>query len=266
MVFVMVRPRVLLVNDDGVGAPGIFCLKCVLESWCDVFVVAPLVDQSGVGRCLSLFNRFEVEDFVFPDGTSGYGLDGTPADCVLMGFYELMGEDVDLVVSGINLGHNLGGRICNSGTVGAALEGACCGVPGVAVSLEIDKDSVDFVDGEVRFKVEPDFSFAGEVLERVIRKVLVDGLPVGVDVLNVNVPFDPVDDELVSTFLADKVFDLRMVKDKGEDFSYLFASMVADEELERGSDAFCLRVTRRVSVSPLSLDMGSGVDLEDWLK
>lgn len=262
----MFRPRVLLVNDDGVDAPGIFCLKCVLESWCDVVVVAPLVNQSGVGRCLSLFNRFELEDFVFPDGSVGYGLDGTPADCVLMGLDRIMEGDVDLVVSGINLGHNLGGRICNSGTVGAVLEGADCGVPGVAVSLEVDKDTVDFVDGEVQFKVEPDFSFAGEVLERVVRKVLSDGLPVGVDVLNVNVPFDPVDDVCVSTFLADKVFDLRMVKDNKEDFCYLFASMLKDEELESGSDAFCVRVSRRVSVTPLSLDRGSGVDLGDWLK
>jgi 5'-nucleotidase len=165
--------RILLTNDDGIMAPGILALRRALVTLGDVTVVAPTTPQSAVGHGITLTAPVRVLRVDLGDGAVGYGVEGRPADCVKLALLELMKDRPDLVVSGVNLGHNLGINVLYSGTVAAAVEGAYYGIPSVAVSTE-DVDAVDF-DGAARI--------GRRIIDQVI--ALRPARPV---LLNVNVP------------------------------------------------------------------------------
>ncbi|SMP10313.1 5'/3'-nucleotidase SurE [Halobellus salinus] len=121
---------VLLTNDDGIDAVGFRALYDALADWADVTAVAPMDDQSAVGRQLST-------DAAVHEHSLGYAIDGTPADCIVAGL-EALCPDVDAVVSGCNKGANLGAYVLGrSGTVSAAVESAFFGVPAIATSLYV---------------------------------------------------------------------------------------------------------------------------------
>ena len=133
--------NILLTNDDNIFAPGIAAMRQELEKLGNVFMVAPLVEQSGVGQSFSLHTPIVVED-VFIDGNRwGWGVHGTPADCVQIGVTKVCPVKPNLVISGINPGHNCGPNIHHSGTLGAAFEGALFGIPAIAVSLRRPRES-----------------------------------------------------------------------------------------------------------------------------
>ncbi len=149
--------RILVANDDGIFSPGIKALALALRALGEVVVVAPDVEQSAVGHGITVRRplRFKHTAAAGFGEIPAYRVDGTPADCVVLG-YHLLGKP-DLVCSGINIGVNLGLDLTHSGTVAAALEGTSLGIPSIAFSLEVSE----------------------EVLER--------GLPSGI-LLNVNFP------------------------------------------------------------------------------
>src|SRR6266567_9244868 len=164
-------PAVILVtNDDGVHAAGLYALAAALDDLGDVYVVAPDREQSTVGHALTLHRPLRVTQM----GERRFAVNGTPSDCVNMAVLGFLPETPVLVVSGINHGANLGDDVTYSGTVSAAMEGTILGVPSIAVSL---------VDGG-------DFEVAGRVARLVAMRVLVGGLP-GNTLLNVNVPLRP---------------------------------------------------------------------------
>jgi 5'-nucleotidase len=129
--------RVLLTNDDGITATGLNVMRRALLDLPDVDleVIAPDSNRSATGRAVTLHNPIWVEEVEFGDGTGGFATDGTPVDCVRFAALGLIDEPPELIVSGINHGHNLGDDITYSGTVAAALEGIVLGVPAIAVSL-----------------------------------------------------------------------------------------------------------------------------------
>ena len=124
--------RIVVVNDDGIDAPGLSILERAARQCCeDVWVVAPAGNQSGRGRALSWRENVQVE----PRGERRFAVHGTPADCVLVSLSGLLDAgSVDLVVSGVNAGSNLANDIGSSGTVGACFEAAERGVPAIAFS------------------------------------------------------------------------------------------------------------------------------------
>ena len=123
----MDEPRLLLTNDDGIDAPGLASCYEELRAVADVTVVAPMENQSGVGRTRSHRTTRKSHPW-------GYALDGTPADCVAYGLRGL-DDEFDLVVSGCNHGPNAGNYVVGrSGTVGACVEAGFLGTPGIAVS------------------------------------------------------------------------------------------------------------------------------------
>lgn len=126
--------RILLTNDDGVHAPGILALKRALDPLGDVFVVAPDANRSAIGRGITIRDALAVDEVEMADGTHAFATDGTPVDCVRLAVLGLIGEKPDVVVSGANLGLNLGDDVTYSGTVAAALEGVLLGLPAIAVS------------------------------------------------------------------------------------------------------------------------------------
>jgi 5'-nucleotidase len=130
--------RILLTNDDGVFAPGLRALRKELQKLGEVTVIAPAVEQSGVGHSITILDPLVVKQVDDEDGsTFGWMVEGSPADSVKLAICELMPRPPDLVVSGINAGSNAGINVLYSGTVAAAIEGAFFKITSVAVSLEL---------------------------------------------------------------------------------------------------------------------------------
>ncbi len=130
---------ILLTNDDGIYAPGLLAMQRELAKLGDVHVIAPATEQSGVGHSITFLTPLMAKE-VYVDGVRrGWGVEGSPADCVKLAIAELLPRRPDLVVSGINGGLNVGINVLYSGTVAAATEGALYDLPSIAVSLEYDE-------------------------------------------------------------------------------------------------------------------------------
>jgi 5'-nucleotidase len=166
--------RIFVTNDDGIDAEGLSTLREVLLKFGEVIVVAPDNERSAVGHSITLgtpirFRRVKRDGELF-----GYAVSGTPADCVKLGLCEILKGPVDLLVSGINRGSNLGINAFYSGTVAAALEGALFKVPSMAISADSYED-VSFRD-------------VGTIVERILPDILKSRTEVGWTFLNINIP------------------------------------------------------------------------------
>jgi len=150
--------NILLTNDDGIYAPGLAALYQELCRLGEVWVVAPESEQSAVGHAISLSHPLRVRQVAVDGGVSGWAVTGTPADCVKIALAELLPGTPDLVVSGINLGPNVGINVLYSGTVSAATEASILGVRAMAFSLNTYKNA-DFHRAA---------RLAGEVLDRLL--------------------------------------------------------------------------------------------------
>lgn len=126
--------QILLVNDDGIHSPGLQALHAELIRWGDVTVVAPAVEQSGVGHTITYLHPIVVHREYRGGEFFGWKAEGSPADCVKLGILEFCPRPPDVVISGINAGANVGINVLYSGTVAAAIEGAFFGVPSIALS------------------------------------------------------------------------------------------------------------------------------------
>jgi 5'-nucleotidase len=127
--------RILITNDDGITAPGLEVLTQIATELAgpkgEVTTVAPAFEQSGVGHCISYTHPMMISKL----GPRRYAVEGSPADCVLVGLYEVLGgRKPDLVLSGVNSGNNAGENVLYSGTVGGAMEAALHGIPAIALS------------------------------------------------------------------------------------------------------------------------------------
>ena len=116
--------RILITNDDGVNSDGILALNNAVKDLADTTIVAPAQQQSGVGHAITLMKPLRAMPTVLEDQTEAYAVTGTPTDCVIVGSKNLMEEEPDLVISGINVGENLATSITTSGTLGATFEAA----------------------------------------------------------------------------------------------------------------------------------------------
>ncbi len=169
------KPLVLLTNDDGYFSPPLAVLAARLRPACDVRIVAP--DRERSANSLSLTLRRPLRLFKVRPGT--YAVDGTPADCIYLALKSLLPRRPDLILSGMNLGPNLGEQdISYSGTVAAAIQGTFLGIPSVAVSL--------VPDAAGDFDLPPAAAFVAAVARRLLAK----RLPPGVT-LNINIPPPP---------------------------------------------------------------------------
>ncbi len=129
--------RILVTNDDGVRAEGLWTLVGALQDVAEVTVVAPEREQSAIGTAVSLFQALKVHQIAPPvPGVATYAVEGTPGDCVILALSQLIGGEIDLVISGINLGPNVGDDVLISGTVAGALQGYLHGRHALAVSQQ----------------------------------------------------------------------------------------------------------------------------------
>ncbi|HMW31920.1 MAG TPA: 5'/3'-nucleotidase SurE [bacterium] len=169
--------HILLTNDDGIDANGIFALYKELKKLGDVTVVAPQIERSAVGHAITIHDPIRVLDYHRPEKFKGYAISGTPADCVKIGVKNLVHKKPDLIVSGINHGSNTATNVLYSGTVSAATEGIIMGIPSIASSM-------------IAFDHKTDLTFAAEITAKIARIVLDKGLPSDT-LLNINIPPGP---------------------------------------------------------------------------
>ena len=161
---------ILVANDDGIDSSGIRALAKALKTLGDVWVIAPERAQNAMGRAITLHKPLRLNQV----GRQMFSVNGTPSDCMTLAFGKILKDHkVDLVVSGINKGLNLGDDVTNSGTVAAALEGAIRGISSIAVSM----------DGQNRFR----FALGAKIALAVAKMVSKHGLPADT-LLNVNIP------------------------------------------------------------------------------
>src|SRR3954471_21682573 len=133
--------QILLTNDDGIYAPGLRALRKELQKLGKVTVVAPATEQSAAGHSITLLTPLLTQEVYNDDKTDfiGWAVEGRPADCVKLALQELLPEQPDLIVSGLNAGSNAGINVIYSGTVAAAVEGAFYHTTSIAVSLQYTK-------------------------------------------------------------------------------------------------------------------------------
>src|SRR5207244_3409013 len=168
--------RILLTNDDGVYAPGLRALRKELQKLGEVAVVAPAGEQSAVGHSITLLTPLLVQEVLDEQQRPmGWAVEGRPADCVKLALLELLPEQPDLIVSGLNAGSNAGINVLYSGTVAAAIEGAFCQCTSIAVSLEYSKPK------------PLDFPRAADLARQVIEQILAHQPPKG-SLFNINIP------------------------------------------------------------------------------
>jgi 5'-nucleotidase len=179
--------RVLLTNDDGIGATGLHVLRKALLSVRDIelSVIAPDSNRSATARSITTRSPLWVEEVDLEDGTQAFATDGTPVDCVRFAALGLIDQLPELIVSGINHGSNLGDDITYSGTVAAALEGVVLGLPAIAVSQQADHGKMDFRDG--RQWEAADFEEVAAFVARMVEELDEVPMPPGT-LLNVNAP------------------------------------------------------------------------------
>lgn len=251
--------HILVTNDDGVMAPGLLALADEMRKLGRVSILAPDRNWSGGGHVKTLDRALRVREVLLADGTLAYNSDGAPSDCVALATLGFINEPIDLVVSGINAGANLGHDVTYSGTVTAAMEAVIAGIPAVAVSLET-------LDGHVG---EVDYGPAARAASKVVRQVIENGLSHEI-LLNVNVPFLP--DEQIRGFALTRqglrVYHSRLDEriDPRNKAYYWIGGDAPTGVPERGTDVGAL-AEGFVSITPLQLDLTAYralTDLNTW--
>jgi len=260
----MKKFNILLTNDDGIESPG---LRAAVESVMDlgnVTVVAPTSQQTGAGRGLvgdmqSVLTP--VEYIVNGVAVTAYHCECSPALAVRHSLRTLLhNATIDLLVSGINYGENLGVNISSSGTIGAALEGASSGIPGIAISKQTEISSHHSY-------TDQDWSVTMHFLRKFADYMLTHELDADVDVLKIEVPNDATTaTQWEFTRLAKTAYYYKDIPNPGA------ASKIGDgatvikvdkDRLDPLSDIYSLAIRKNVSVTPLSLDFTSRLSLDE---
>ena len=257
--------QILLTNDDGIQSPGLWVAAGALSELGYVHVVAPRDQFSGAGRSLpSTSDGIITPQQMQVNGKlwTVYSVGGTPAQAILHAICEILPERPNLVVSGINYGENMGVGVTVSGTVGAAMEGAGNGIPALAVSLETDESD------HLSYSTTIDFSAAAYFTALFGRMLLEQQMPEDVDLLKVDVPCDATSGtpwevtRLSHQAYFEPIRPKRTSWDQPERVGYRRINNLDGSGVD--TDVYALRVKRLVSVTPLSLDLTSRVDLRDF--
>ena len=230
--------RILVANDDGIHSPGLAMLARVATAFGDVRVVAPDVEQSSASHAITSSRPLSYRTATNLPGIEAYRVNGTPADCVALGVHNW--KDVDLVLSGVNIGVNLGNGMWHSGTLAAAKQATLFGLRGIALSTPASRRSGG----------EPDFDALAPHVEAVIGRLL----PMTeARLLNVNLPPSP--RGMMWTRQAVRHYDGRIVPDEDPmGRRHFWFTVVPIEETEPGTDLWAME-RGYISVTPLSVDL-----------
>lgn len=219
--------KILLVNDDGYEAVGIKTLKELIAPYGDVYIVAPEHAMSGKSVAITIYEPLQVRQRAMNE----YSLSGTPADCVFYGLTHL-GVEFDLVVSGINYGHNISYDVMHSGTCGACIEALIFKTPAIAFSSE-----GKFVSAQKSFKDVMDYIFNHDLLSSTDY------------FLNVNFPFDDEVKGIVFSSLSLRK-DTRYFKNREDGLVISDREIGPHDDLEKNGDVYLIH-HGYVSITPL---------------
>ena len=251
--------RILLTNDDGINAPGIRRAAQALLPYSELIVCAPDRERSGTGSAISLQAPILADPAPgFPEGVTAFSVQGTPADCVILALERLVTGKIDLLVSGINAGANLGDDIFVSGTVGAALQGYFRGIPSIAISVtalsDVNFDSAAQLltnlatENHEFFQIHPlGIEKGGQPSPTLNRAPL----------LNINVPSIPMGEieGIEITHLGNRSYSDDIHEGKVGRWKWYWISRTKPQpESSLGTDISCIR-DKRISVTPLHSDL-----------
>lgn len=251
--------QILLTNDDGFESKGLLALKEALSPLGKVLVVAPAREKSACGHGLSITRPLSLvnvgEDFYKLD-------DGTPTDCVYLALNSLYSPRIrpDLIVSGINIGCNMGEDVTYSGTVAGAMEGAIHGIPSIAISQLVRKE------GDLK---GCDFSLAKRCIHELAQKLLAHNPLPKRRFLNVNIPIAQESKGYKITELAVRIYGNDAMKarnPRGLEYYWLGTHPIEWEERSERMSDFNAVMNGFVSITPLSVDMTSYADIANVQK
>lgn len=255
-------PLILVTNDDGIDSPGLLAAVEAVHDLGEILVVAPKHQQTGAGRSTFAFDNVPVQEehiIVGEQEVPAFSIEGTPAQAVLYALMEVAPKKPSLAISGINYGENLGTGITASGTVGAALEAAVFGIPSLAISLETSKEY------HYSLSHDMDFTSAAFFTRIFAQRLLSVQLPPDVDVLKIDVPEDATEQtpwRLTRVSRQRYFHPIESGRPSSSGASTIDYEVRVDfDALELDSDIFALMKDKVVSVSPLTLDLSSRVDL-----
>ena len=233
--------RILITNDDGIYSPGIALLAEVAAGFGDVLIVAPDVERSSAGHSITASRPLSYKRTPIKN-VEAYRVNGTPADCVALGSHHW--EKVDVVLSGINLGSNLGNAMWHSGTLAAAKQAVLLGMRGIAFSLSLTDD-------------EPDFEALRPSLQLVLKLLLEDPK---LSLVNVNFP-DRMPKGLSWTRQSVRYYDGKIVPGEDPQGRKLFwFTVIPLQSAEIGTDRWAIE-QGYVSMTPLRLDLTNEEEL-----
>jgi len=237
--------RILITNDDGVHADGLGVLETIARELSDdVWVVAPEADQSGVAHSLSLNDPLRLREI----GPRRFAVKGTPTDCVIMAMMSIMPQRPELVLSGVNRGHNVAEDVTYSGTIAGAMEGTILGVPSLALSQGYGPGG----------RANIHWDCAQTHAPPLLRKLLAAGIPQGV-LINVNFPNCPPEEIRGVALSRQGRRDSELLRleprHDGRGIPYYWIGFTPKRATPApGSDLAAL-LERKISVTPLRLDL-----------
>jgi 5'-nucleotidase len=226
--------RILIANDDGIYSPGLMALAEVAQKFGEVRIVAPDVEQSSMGHAITASRPLKYKKTPL-NGFEAYRVNGTPADCVTLGAYNW--DKVDLVLSGINLGTNLGNAIWHSGTLAAAKQATLLGIRGIALSTSTTEG-------------EPDFDLLKPYVEKVLKQLINEQ---DLSLININFPRQP--EGIMWTKQSVRQYDGKIVPTKDPyDRPVYWYCVRPIEEMEEGTDRWAM-ARNCASITPLRLNL-----------
>jgi 5'-nucleotidase len=248
--------KILITNDDGIHAPGLKVMEDIARQISDdIIVVAPEFDQSGVAHSLSLNDPLRLREI----SPSHFAVKGTPTDCVIMAVYKVMAEKKpDLVLSGVNRGHNVAEDVTYSGTVAGAMEGTILGIPSIALSQSYMPGGHNDVPWDGAMTHGPEL----------LRKILKAGIPPNT-LINVNFPRCPAAEvqgvSVCSQGKRDTLLRIEERADGRRNPYYWIGFQRLQGTPGAGTDLEAL-AANRISVTPLRIDLTDMASLDRYAK
>lgn len=260
-------PLILITNDDGIDSPGLHAAIRAAAPLGEVIAVAPRTQQTSMSRALAAGSAgIDIARVTLPLPTdiayTAYSITATPALAAAYAILDILPRRPDLCISGINYGENIGATITASGTVGAALEASSFGIPSLATSYQVPADI-----SHSREYVTLDWSMATHFTNVVAAKILRDGLPPGVAVLNLNVPVNstpqtPIQQARQSRHLYYTWMKLPPTTDGAP--PRLQKHIVHPTDWDEGDDVTVFARDGHVALTPLSYDLTAQADATGW--
>jgi 5'-nucleotidase len=250
--------RILLTNDDGINADGLAVLERIAAQLSDdVYVVAPESDQSGVAHSMSLNDPLRLRKI----SERRFAIKGTPTDCVIMGVRSILEDrNPDLILSGVNRGHNVAEDVTYSGTIAGAMEGSILGIPSIALS-----QCYGPVNGREAIRWDCAETHAPDLIKR----VLAEGIAAN-SLVNVNFPDCPASEVNGISATVQGRRDVQMMRIEarhdGRGLPYYWIAFQRDvQEPSHGTDLYALS-KMRISVTPLKLDLTDAASLTRYAR